>query len=122
MRFDVADLQLFLSVVEEGSLTRGAQALRLSLPSASERIGAMEDELGAQLLERTPAPPPLALRCARRALPLPRFAGTEDWCANVGDPPIAELRRVGCRQTDPPRPYSSICSDSASASSTSIPR
>jgi DNA-binding transcriptional LysR family regulator len=53
MRFDVADLQLFLSVVEAGSLTRGAQALRLSLPSASERIGAMEDELGAQLLERT---------------------------------------------------------------------
>lgn len=53
MRFDVADLQLFLGVVEQGSLTRGARSLRLALASASERIAAMEEALGARLLERT---------------------------------------------------------------------
>jgi DNA-binding transcriptional LysR family regulator len=53
MRFDLADLRLFLSVVEQGSLTRGAQALNLALASASERIAAMEAALDAKLLERT---------------------------------------------------------------------
>lgn len=53
MRFDLADLRLFLSVVEQGSLTRGAQAMNLALASASERISGMEASLGAQLLERT---------------------------------------------------------------------
>lgn len=53
MRFDVADLQLFLGVVEQGSLTRGARSMRLALASASERIAGMEEALGARLLERT---------------------------------------------------------------------
>jgi DNA-binding transcriptional LysR family regulator len=53
MRFDVADLQLFLGVVEQGSLTRGARSMRLALASASERIGGMEEALGGRLLERT---------------------------------------------------------------------
>jgi DNA-binding transcriptional LysR family regulator len=53
MRFDLADLRLFLSVVEQGSLTHGAQAVNLALASASERISGMEATLGARLLERT---------------------------------------------------------------------
>jgi DNA-binding transcriptional LysR family regulator len=53
MRFDVADLQLFLGVVEQGSFTRGARSMRLALASASERIAGMEEALGARLLERT---------------------------------------------------------------------
>jgi DNA-binding transcriptional LysR family regulator len=53
MRFDLTDLQLFLSVVERGSLTHGAQAMNLALASTSERISGMEVALGAQLLERT---------------------------------------------------------------------
>jgi DNA-binding transcriptional LysR family regulator len=53
MRFDVADLQLFLGVVEQGSLTRGARSMRLALASASERIAGMEEALGARLLDRT---------------------------------------------------------------------
>jgi len=53
MRFDLVDLRLFLSVVEHGSLTRGAQAMNLALASASERISGMEAALGASLLERT---------------------------------------------------------------------
>ena len=53
MRFDLAYLRLFLSVVEHGSLTHGARAMNLALASASERISGMEAVLGAQLLERT---------------------------------------------------------------------
>jgi DNA-binding transcriptional LysR family regulator len=53
MRFDLTDLRLFLSVIEQGSLTRGAQAMNLALASASERISGMEAALGASLLERT---------------------------------------------------------------------
>lgn len=54
MRFDLTDLRLFVSVAEQGSLTRGAQAVNLSLASASERISGMEALLGAELLDRTP--------------------------------------------------------------------
>jgi DNA-binding transcriptional LysR family regulator len=53
MRFDLTDLRLFLTVVEQGSLTGGAQAINLALASASERISGMEALLGAPLLERT---------------------------------------------------------------------
>ena len=52
MRFDLFDIQLFAAVVEHGSLTRGAQAMNLSLASVSERITRMEISLGAALLER----------------------------------------------------------------------
>ncbi|WP_323000051.1 LysR family transcriptional regulator [Castellaniella sp.] len=52
MRFDLTDMRVFLSVVECGSLTQGAQAIHLALASVSERIAGMEAALGAQLLER----------------------------------------------------------------------
>lgn len=53
MRFDLTDMRLFLTVVERGSLTQGAQATNLALASVSERISGMEAALGAPLLERT---------------------------------------------------------------------
>jgi DNA-binding transcriptional LysR family regulator len=53
MRFDITDLQLFLTVVEQGSLTQGAEAMDLALASVSERVSGMESALGAPLLERT---------------------------------------------------------------------
>ncbi|WP_118183714.1 LysR substrate-binding domain-containing protein [Paraburkholderia phosphatilytica] len=52
MRFDLTDLRLFLTVIEQGSLTRGAQTLHLALASVSERIAGMETTLGTPLLER----------------------------------------------------------------------
>lgn len=52
MRFDLTDIRLFLTVVERGSLTQGAQAMNLALASASERISGMEEVLGTPLLER----------------------------------------------------------------------
>src|ERR1700742_5267470 len=52
LRFDLTDMRLFLTVVEQGSLTKGAENLNLALASVSERISGMEFSLGAQLLER----------------------------------------------------------------------
>jgi DNA-binding transcriptional LysR family regulator len=61
MRFDLTDLQLFLHVVEAGSITGGATRAHLSLASCSERIHGMEETLGVPLLLRgrrgvTPTP------------------------------------------------------------------
>jgi DNA-binding transcriptional LysR family regulator len=53
MRLDLTDMRLFLTVVEHGSLTQGAQAMNLALASVSERVSGMEATLGVSLLERT---------------------------------------------------------------------
>lgn len=52
MRYDLLDLRLYLLVVEEGSITGGAERLPLSLPSASARIRALEHQAGIELLVR----------------------------------------------------------------------
>src|SRR6202012_426751 len=52
LRFDLTDMRLFLTVVEQGSLTKGAEFMNPPLASVSERISGMEFSLGAQLLER----------------------------------------------------------------------
>jgi molybdate transport repressor ModE-like protein len=52
MRYDLADLRLFLAVTDAGSITHGARALNLSLAAASERLREMEASGGAPLLER----------------------------------------------------------------------
>jgi DNA-binding transcriptional LysR family regulator len=53
LRFDLTDLRLFLTVVEHGSLTRGAQTMNMALASVSERVSGMESAFGAPLLERS---------------------------------------------------------------------
>lgn len=52
MRVELTDMRVFLTVVENGSLTAGARALHLSLAAVSERIKDMESSLGSPLLER----------------------------------------------------------------------
>lgn len=52
MRFDLVDLQLFLSVAEAASITHGAEMSNMALASASERIRKMEALSGTVLLER----------------------------------------------------------------------
>jgi molybdate transport repressor ModE-like protein len=52
IRFDLTDLRLFLHVADAGSITHGATRANMTLASASERIRAMEEALGAPLLER----------------------------------------------------------------------
>lgn len=52
MRFDFADLRLFLHVAEAESITRGSERANLALASASARIRGMEEALGVDLLRR----------------------------------------------------------------------
>jgi DNA-binding transcriptional LysR family regulator len=52
MRFDLADLRLFLNVVEAGSITHGAERAHLAIAAASTRIRNMEAALGIPLLHR----------------------------------------------------------------------
>lgn len=53
MRFDLTDLRLFCDVVDEGSITAGAEKSALALAAASTRIRNMEASLGAPLLTRS---------------------------------------------------------------------
>ncbi len=52
MRLDLADLRLFLNVIQCGSITQGAANAHLAAASASERIRNMEHEIGTRLLVR----------------------------------------------------------------------
>ena len=52
MRFDLVDLQLFIAIADQRSITRGAERSNLALASASARIKGLEDALGVALLKR----------------------------------------------------------------------
>jgi DNA-binding transcriptional LysR family regulator len=52
MRFDLVDLQLFIAVADQRSITRGAERSHLALASASARIKGLEEALGVALLKR----------------------------------------------------------------------
>ena len=52
MRFDLTDLQLFVHILDSGTLTAAAQCSHLTLASASERVRGMEALLGTALLIR----------------------------------------------------------------------
>jgi DNA-binding transcriptional LysR family regulator len=52
MRFDLVDLNLFIAVADERSITRGALRAHLALASASARIKGLEAALGIALLKR----------------------------------------------------------------------
>lgn len=47
-----ADLEVFLTVAESGSFSRAARALRLTQPTVSRRIQALEEKLGRPLFRR----------------------------------------------------------------------
>lgn len=52
MRYELTDLEVFLAVAEEGSVTRGAERCHLAPSSVSLRIKGLEDVVGAALLVR----------------------------------------------------------------------
>ncbi len=52
--FSLTDLELFSAVADEKNLTRGADRVHLSAPSASLRLKKLEEALGTSLLVRTP--------------------------------------------------------------------
>ncbi|EHN12854.1 transcriptional regulator LysR family [Patulibacter medicamentivorans] len=47
-------LEYFVAVVDEGSISRAAERVRVAQPSVSQQIRALEQELGGALLERLP--------------------------------------------------------------------
>ena len=51
-RYDLTDLRLFLHVADASNITHGALRANMTLASASERIRAMELDLGTSLLVR----------------------------------------------------------------------
>jgi DNA-binding transcriptional LysR family regulator len=52
MRYDLTDLQLFVNVIDVGTISGGAKATFLTPASASERIKGLEDALGGPLMVR----------------------------------------------------------------------
>ena len=48
------DLRIFLAVSEAGNLSAAARALRLSQPTVSRRVAALEEQLSARLFDRLP--------------------------------------------------------------------
>ena len=54
MRLDFFDLQLFINIVDTGSLTKGAERSSISLQAASERIKKLEQQYATSLLPAMP--------------------------------------------------------------------
>lgn len=52
MRYDLTDLQLFVNIIDAGTISAGAKATFLTPASASERIKGMEEALGQPLMLR----------------------------------------------------------------------
>lgn len=51
---DIRQLRCFLATIDEGSLSAAAVKLQLAQPSLSQHVARLEEELGTQLLVRTP--------------------------------------------------------------------
>jgi LysR family nitrogen assimilation transcriptional regulator len=67
---DLRQLRYFLSIVEQGSVTRAADVLHVAQPSLSLHLKELETEFGCQLMHRTTrgmVPTESGLRLARRA-------------------------------------------------------
>ena len=73
MAYDLTDLELFLQVVDQGSITQGAEHTHLSLASASARITAIGEGSRGQVA----GPPPA-------------------WCGAVPDRALPMCSASGC--------------------------
>ena len=96
MRFDLIDLRLFTHVLDGGSITAGAARSHMTLASASARIRALEDALGAPLLvrdRRGVQPTPAGQTLAREAQAvLAQLVRLQDAMAQHTTGPKAHLR------------------------------
>lgn len=55
MRFDLTTLRLFVSVIEESSITKAAHRSHIAVSAASRRITDLEQQVGQKLFERSAA-------------------------------------------------------------------
>ena len=60
MQWNIADLPIFVAVVEHGGISAAARALRMPKSSVSRFIHRLEEELQVRLFERN-------IRCMQRA-------------------------------------------------------
>lgn len=54
MTMDLRQLRYFVGIVEYGSVSRAAEALHVAQPALSQHLKKLEDDLGCQLMLRTP--------------------------------------------------------------------
>jgi DNA-binding transcriptional LysR family regulator len=106
---DWEDLRAFRAVVEHGSFTAAAEALRIARPGLSRRVARLERQLGAPLFVRTTRR--VELTDAGRAL----LDGTDEisavWATTVG-----AVQASGERQRSAPQPPAELTIGFASVS------
>jgi LysR family transcriptional activator of dmlA len=93
-----SDLELVLAVQAQGSLTKAAQALRLTPPVATKRLAALEAQLGVRLFQRStrrvsPTTEGHAL-CERARLILQSFTDAENTVREQQHQPTGRVRLV----------------------------
>lgn len=51
---DIRDIQAFLAILDEGSISKAAESMGMTQPALSLKLKKMENELGVELFQRTP--------------------------------------------------------------------
>jgi DNA-binding transcriptional LysR family regulator len=98
-RLKLSDLNLFLTVVEMGSMGKAAEQLAISQPSVSKAIADLEHAIGVRLLDRTAtgvAPTAFGLALIKRSIAAfdELRQGIKD-LESLADPTVGEVR-IGC--------------------------
>jgi len=95
-RFTLRAIEVFVAVIEEGSLATGAQRLGASPSAVSQQLSNLEAALGARLIDRTARPlalTPAGFRFQRRALAiLDEAARAQSELAELGLSQLPQLR------------------------------
>ncbi len=93
---DLRQLRYFVAIVEQGSFSKAAEALRVAQPALSQHIRHMEGELGLPLLHRGPrgaVPTEAGARLLHHARAiLERFAEIPDSVRGADRPVIGDVR------------------------------
>ncbi|MDQ1832744.1 LysR family transcriptional regulator [Massilia scottii] len=92
-RFD--ELQIFVAILDAGSLSGAARRLRRSAPAVTRALAALEERVGARLVERTTrrlAPTEAGLRLAEMARRV--LADYDDAVREDGDGPLRGRLRI----------------------------
>lgn len=97
-------LELFVAIVDEGSVAGGARKVDMAQPNASRLMGLLEAETGATLLERSPrgsSPTAIGLLLAEQARVLLMAAQHHgDWVRSISNHDVAVVLKVGASLTN----------------------